>query len=138
MKIRTCIMIATLILSCAVVFADSPPKGTVAYSKVPYRCLTDGTATGQEGEYEGWKFTCVKQDTSDVFHQITGTLYTKTIYKADAEPTSKLKDFGYVVEQNETTTITVPQPKEENRVAIVKKGEKKETISHERWQYKGK
>jgi hypothetical protein len=111
---RLVIVVAAMMFASAVFAGEaSPDRSHVKLSKVPRQCLENGTATS-----DGYKYTCTKVDSSDVWNELEANSFGQDIFKANRQPT-ETADLGLVVRQDSQYTTMQAVPNEQNEVAVV-------------------
>lgn len=121
---RFVIVAAIILIAAPMVFGaeQSPARSNVKPSLVPRQCLDNGSA-----EKGGYKFTCNKVDTAEVWNEIELRKFEKDIFEAykqeipKPQPVDAVTRVGLVVRQDTVTTREVPQIEnvETKEVAVV-------------------
>jgi hypothetical protein len=112
---RIVIIAAGLVFAASIAAAaeTSPDRSHVKISVVPRQCLENGSA-----EADGYKYTCTKVDSSDVWNEAELRRFEKEIFEASRQPIG-ITQIGLVVRQD--TRYTREEQDYKNEVAVVEK-----------------
>lgn len=115
---RIVVIVAGMLLVSSVAFAaeQSPDPSHVKVVSVPRQCIETGSA-----ERGGFKYTCSKVDSSEVWNEIELRKFDKDIFEAYKQESSTR--IGLVVRQDTVQTAEQVQTvtTEKNEVALVER-----------------
>jgi hypothetical protein len=113
---RIVVIVAGMLLVSSVALAaeQSPDPSHVKVVSVPRQCIENGSA-----ERGGFKYTCSKVDSSEVWNEVELRKFDKDIFEAYKQESSTR--IGLVVRQDTVQTAVQQVETEKNEVALVER-----------------